>query len=168
MIDVDIPRDETEEAAKATGDGAKATPAPEGVHVATLSELFYFATKWDKVYLAFGCTGYALGGVAQSSLFFFFGDSTSATDSTSVVSSATDSNSAATIRSQFFEVMIKFFLLGAGVMIAEFAGFACIERAKVHQTAAWKKGIIRAVLRQDIGWCATACTVQALCSVTLE
>eukprot|EP00966_Prymnesium_polylepis_P188984 4378772-Prymnesium_polylepis.1 len=103
---------------------------------ARLVDLFYFADWQDRVCLFIGATGMTFGGVLTIISNIIFGDSFKGEVGLD----------------GYKKTAFNMLYLGLAMMTSVIVGAFFIDRAKYRQLAEWKKGYLKAILRQDVGW----------------
>eukprot|EP00320_Phaeocystis_rex_P000386 CAMPEP_0119072242 /NCGR_PEP_ID=MMETSP1178-20130426/58239_1 /TAXON_ID=33656 /ORGANISM="unid sp, Strain CCMP2000" /LENGTH=521 /DNA_ID=CAMNT_0007054235 /DNA_START=64 /DNA_END=1626 /DNA_ORIENTATION=+ len=129
---------DVELSAKGVTTASAAAPAATVASRGKLASLYYYADSTDYALISTGCFFKLAFGATQGFVIVIFGDFFD-------------------VPTNKFEEMGLYFLqmmclLGAVSAALEGIGTACIELSKNRQIAKWKKGYIRGILRQDVGW----------------
>ena len=104
-----------------------------------LSAIYHYATPLDIVFVGVGCFCKAAFGFLQSYVLVLFGEFF-------VIDAG---RSYLEMGEYMLWVMCVF---GAASMGVECVGSTCFELSKNRMVAKWKKGYIKGVLRQEVGW----------------
>lgn len=103
-----------------------------------LSALYYYATPLDFALIFIGCLGKLGFGIIQAAVLIVFGD---------FFDLSSDDLSGAG-----FDLFVQMCLFGGISTACEAIGTMLLEFSKNRQIAKWKKGYIKGVLRQEVGW----------------
>ena len=104
-----------------------------------LAAIYHYATPLDMVFVIVGCLCKAGFGFLQTYVLIIFGEFFVIDGGRSYI--------------EMGEYMLwAMVIFGAASMGVECVGGTCLELAKNRMVAKWKKGYIKGVLRQEVGW----------------
>jgi len=117
----------------------------DNLPIVSIGTLLQFATPRDKTLMIIGFCFEMGAGVGFPLMFYFFGD---AVDALGDPANTTGEK----LLDVMLEVMGKVGILAGAVLVAKIISTICIGVAKEHQSARYKVGYLKSIVRQDIGW----------------
>ena len=121
---------------------ARNTESFDGVEIevktakAQISDLFYFADNKDLVLMSIGACGMLGNGSLQVASNIFFGSSFEGDVGLD----------------GYRDIALKMTYIGLGLMVSNTIGNYFVDVSKQRQLAQWRKGYLKAIMRQDVGW----------------
>eukprot|EP00284_Hemiselmis_tepida_P000298 CAMPEP_0174952070 /NCGR_PEP_ID=MMETSP1355-20121228/95175_1 /TAXON_ID=464990 /ORGANISM="Hemiselmis tepida, Strain CCMP443" /LENGTH=673 /DNA_ID=CAMNT_0016199755 /DNA_START=33 /DNA_END=2055 /DNA_ORIENTATION=- len=139
----------SQEAARVTESGRElqeGEQAPEDKSMATLGEMFQYASAFDIFCICLGSLTSGVVGAGQPAVMLLFSELIGS------IGSTLSGNPGDAVVDSVNSICIQFCIVGAILFVCAWVAEACFKSSGMRQAAAWRKAYVSAIIHQDVSW----------------